>query len=34
MHQPLESLEIKVLEKMHLREIKKLKFKLLSGALW
>jgi hypothetical protein len=34
MHQPLENLEIKVLEKMYLRQTKTLKYKLLSGSLW
>ena len=34
MHQPLTSLEIKALEKMYLKEIEILKFKLLSGAFW
>jgi hypothetical protein len=34
MHQPLESLEIKVLESMYSTEIQSLKFKLLSGAFW
>jgi hypothetical protein len=32
MRKPLESLEIKVLENMYSSEIKRLKFKLLSGA--
>jgi hypothetical protein len=34
MHQPLENLEIKALEKMYLRQTKTLKYKLLSGAFW
>lgn len=34
MRQPLESLEIKVLENMYSAEIQTLKIKLLSGAFW
>jgi hypothetical protein len=34
MHQPLQSLEIKVLETMYSTEIETLKFKLETGAFW
>ena len=34
MYQPPASLDITALEKMYLREIEILKFKLLSGAFW